>query len=46
MLPPVSNVRGSTMAGADVLIVAGGTDRPERELAAGDLPDGRGELRP
>lgn len=44
----VSNVRGSTMTGADVLIVADDPDRTERELAAGKLtcPDCHGELRP
>lgn len=48
MHPRVSNVRGSTMTGADVLIVADDTDRTERELAAGELacPDCRGQLRP
>ena len=46
--PAGSNVRGSTMTGADVLIVADDTDRTERELAAGELtcPDCRGQLRP
>lgn len=44
----VSNVCGSTMTGADVLIVADDTDRTERELVAGELacPDCHGELRP
>ena len=39
---------GSTMTGADVLIVADDTDRTERELATGELacPDCRGQLRP
>src|SRR6056297_2029316 len=48
MLPRVSNVRGSTMTGADVLIVADDTERTERELATGELacPDCRGQLRP
>ena len=48
MLSLVSNVRGSTMTGADVLIVADDTDRTERELATGELtcPDCHGELRP
>lgn len=45
---PVSSVCGSTMTGADVLIVADDTDRTERDLAAGELscPDCRGQLRP
>jgi hypothetical protein len=48
VLSPVGNVCGSTMTGADVLIVADDTDRTERELAAGELtcPDCRGQLRP
>lgn len=48
MLARVSNVRGSTMTGADVLIVAYDTDRTEHELATGQLacPDCRSTLRP
>jgi hypothetical protein len=48
MLSMVSNVRGATMPGPDVLIVADDPNGTERELAAGELtcPDCRGELRP